>query len=57
MWGADEVDKQHMVTLGGSGAMIFYPGEPRVTASMNGGGCEVSGIRSSPLFHAGVYGV
>lgn len=46
-----------MVTLGDSGVMIFYPGEPRITASMNGEGWKVPGIRSGPLFHAGVYGV
>lgn len=56
-WGVDEGDKQHMVTLGDSGVMIFYPGEPRITASMNGEGWKVPGIRSGPLFHAGVYGV
>lgn len=37
-WGVNEADKPHMVTLGDNGVMIFYPGEPRMMASMNGGG-------------------
>lgn len=46
-----------MVTLGDSRVMIFYAGEPRMTASMNGEGWEVPGVRTGSLFHAGVYGV
>lgn len=44
----DEIHKQHMVTLRYSGVMIFYLGEPRMTASINGRGWKVPEIRSGP---------
>lgn len=36
-WGEDEIYEQHRVTLGDSRVTVFYPGEPRMTISMNDG--------------------